>query len=180
MYKEQIRWAYTLQGGNLSKNEQDTVLKFVLLFNVFEARLFNPGQVNPRLTEMCEDLNNEKWFCVKEYDRYGRFFVDRYIINAEGNNRLRHLKRGMNQENTERLKNALTLLRHGQHDTDLFYSYLQIAYGFRNNLFHGSKEVLCLNLYYSCFRQINWLIHKLLSDMVDQNFKGLENKYPRR
>ena len=178
--KRQIEWAYTLKDNQLSMEKQDVVLKFMLLFNVFEARLFNPfnpGQVNARLVEMCKDLSEMEWFRIEKYDYYGNFFADRYITQNDG---LQKFARLHLNKYSNRVKNALIAFNEGEYDSDLFLSYLQIAYAFRNNLFHGSKDVLDLNVYLDCFKMINRLIYELLGDMADNSFRGLEYRYPRK
>ena len=189
--KEQVKLAYTLtlEGNEIHEPLKNTLLKFMFLFNVFEARLFqteNPLTNKPdktptsdRLLEICNNLKSEReWFQVKDYDKYGKFFVKRYI-DQDGNYDDRNLFRQRTPLVREKVKKAIVKLANEEYDDDLFYSYLEIAYRFRNNLFHGGKDTIYLSQYIECFDMVSWLIHKLLSDMVKKRFIGLVEKYPR-
>jgi hypothetical protein len=174
---EQIEWAYTLENGNLGKPEQDTIFKFMLLFNVFEARLLI-GSASQALPKICTDLKNQNWFRIDEYDEYGKFFLERYTDGSDGSIKFEQLKLSKKHNEYDEVKASFDNFKKGNRDDKLFLSYLRVAYRFRNNLFHGSKNALGLNVYVECFEKINWLMHKLLSDMVSNSFDGLDKKYP--
>jgi hypothetical protein len=173
--KRQVEWAYTLKGGDISQSDQEVIIKFLLLFNVFEARLFSSRNTNQILEKMCSDLLGESWFKKNEYDEYGRFFSNRYIKNGKLTSRFDSLEIASTYR--ERAENSLKDFHNGKYNDNLFLTYLLIAYRFRNNLFHGSKDAMGLNKYISCFEKINWMLHKLLSDMVINRFEGLDKKY---
>lgn len=180
---EQVNWAYTLEELFDSDENQNDVLKFMLLFNVFEAFLFIPGVSIPKkeaLTELCNDLGKEIWFNIKDYDDYGNFFADRYIDEYGRNTPYFDSLMPFSSEKTKiTVGTALRGLRSNKHTKSLFLSYLLIAYAFRNNLFHGSKRIMTLNEYSECFSKINHMMYKLLLNMVENDFRGLSRRYPR-
>ena len=185
--KDKIELAYTLtlkgtKPSKLSEQQRDTLLTFMLLFSVFEAELFRDAvKRETKCKEICEDLKHEKWFDIKDYDKFGNFFVERYMKDGKYNDH--HLFQGRRDHtDTGRIvQNAIEKLRKREYDDNLFYSYLEIAYRFRNKLFHGEKDALLdVNKQIDSLDKINWLMHKLLSDMVENKFIGLSEKYPKK
>ena len=176
--KDQVEFACTLslkgtKLSDLSDLDRETLLKLMLSFNVFEAMF---GQ---KPEQICKDLLEcRDWFNVKDYDTYGKFFVNRYF-NEEGNYDNHKLFRDENSAVAIVVKDVIERLKEGEYDEKLFYAYLEIAYRFRNNLFHGGKDVLELGRYTDCFEMITWMMYKLLGDIVDNKFAGLPESYPR-
>ena len=175
----QIEWAKTLTTDSLSDQDQKVILSFVLNFNIFEAQLFknNKEYVFIHLQALCNDLNKQHWFNLEEYDRMGNYVVARYV-NSDNKPKENFIRLRLNSEITKKVFNALSDFKSTDiRDDKLFYYYLEIAYSFRNNLFHGKKDNIGLNKYIDCFKEINFLINKLICDMCDNNYEGLKTKF---
>lgn len=181
----QLNWATSLEGNLLSEEEQKVIVKFLLLFNVFEARLFKDGYgVSNLLEQISKDLKLQNWYDISKYNLYGKFFSDRYINDKNkctGYFKNLKLKGTLNDKNSikYKCKDALVKFKNYKENNNdyLLNSYLEIAYRFRNNLFHGNKSTIGLNIYKECFEKIIFLIENLLKDMILNNFDGLNNKY---
>jgi hypothetical protein len=175
--RQQLKWANTLKGDIISPEDRDIIFKFVLFFNIFEDWLVQPDNKHQFLEPLCNDLRNEDWFQICQYDHYGSFFVNRYIRSGvDGKKRFDELK--LEKKFINIVRDSLEGFNNNELKDDLFFAYMLIAYRFRNNLFHGSKSSLGLDIYIECFEKINCMLYKLLSDMLDHQFKGLKEKYP--
>ena len=174
---------FTPGGGSvvLTDEQQETLVKFLLLFNLFEGVLFKQreGQQATNCQQIHNDLKNEGWFNVNDYNEFGLFFANRYIQNGQYNDRdLFRDRFGNRSADGEKVQIALEGLKAGVQNNDLFDCYLIIAYTFRNKLFHGAKDIPSLEEQIDCFETINWMMDKLLKDMVAGQFIGLRTKYP--
>ena len=56
---------------------------------------------------------------------------------------------------------------------DTIYAYFCIAYRFRNNLFHGNKQVLGLNIYDECFQVVIDFMCQIMDEMITNDFSLL-------
>jgi hypothetical protein len=170
---ERINYVHNLAKEKWSEEAKLTLLKFVFLFNIFESTLFTKEERGfTAIKRICSDLKKEdSWFKIRDYKEYGDFFVKRYLIDRT------HRIEDLNfekDEYREAVEKALEKLRNGSGDNgDLFLCYLVIAYRFRNNLYHGSKAVTKVEKFEECFEQINKLFLRLLTDMVDNRYKGI-------
>lgn len=177
---EQISWAYTLSTDRLTEPEQKAFLSFMFFFNIFEAHLFENGHgVNDLLKKINDDLLKESWFNINDYSFYGDFFKQRYV-NADGKQTSHFRLLQLNQSRKKAVFDILAKYKIADDNSnipDLFRAYLEIAYRFRNNLFHGSKGVHSLSQYTDCIEKINNLLYKLLTDMKSNGFHGLTKRY---
>ncbi len=177
--QKQIEWANTLETSLITKDSQNEILKLLINFNLFEAKLFKESRalVHERLMTICKTLKDETWFDIKDYEMFGKYFSERYV-DPDGTQNYKFdqlkLSREVKQETFETL---LKFKTEGKRSSDQMYYYLLISYRFRNNLFHGSKDPLGLNNYTDCFAQINTLINRLLLDMCKHEFSGLTHKF---
>lgn len=178
--KNQIKFA-KLEQVALSEKDKKTLIKFLLLFNVFEARLFENGQhVNDLLKQISADVAKEPWFDIALCDSFLTFFIKRYINdNGKTNNRFDQLRLTGHADNMTSPKGNAKAVLLGKElkQENILFACLCISYRFRNNLFHGSKDVLGLNAYYDCFEIIIEFITSLLEMMIENDFYGLNTKY---
>ena len=178
--QNQIRFA-KLEQTNLSKKNEKILIKFLLLFNVFEARLFKNGQhVNDLLKQISSDVVKESWFDMSLCADFLSFFRKRYIDdNGTTNKKFDNLKLAgsANDRTTPKGNAKAVILNKEAKQENILFACLCIAYRFRNNFFHGSKDVLGLNVYYDCFEVIIEFVTSLLEAMIDNDFSGLNTKY---
>lgn len=177
--KLQLEFAQ-LKNTSLSPEAQDQLVVFLLVFNVFEARLFKNGKgVSNLLKKISEDVVKERWFCDEIFKEYLIFFKERYVVEENVNKAFYLLRLSGEKNNVSNDKgNAMAvILGQEKGSGNVLRCCLCIAYRFRNNLFHGEKEVLGLDAYYDCFDKIVKFIVLLLEKMIDNDFKGLKDKY---
>ena len=175
-----LAFTFTQEGKELSTKQQATLLKFMLLFNVFEGALFTGSRSqDANCKEICANLAKcEDWFKIEDYyDEYGVFFVERFTKNGEYNDNNLFGGRRPQPDIGKTVKKVIEKLKNGDKDNgELFYSYLQIAFRYRNKLFHGEKTAFGLDQQIACFDKINWMMNKLLGDMMDHQFVGLNKE----
>ncbi len=169
-----------LKNSSLSSDEQHQLVVFLLIFNVFEARLFKDGRgVSTLLRKICSDLSNEKWLNMVDFQDYANFFKKRYVANGNmtGDFTRLRLTGSVSDVSTDRGNAKAVLLGRETSPEKVLLCYFGIAYRFRNNLFHGNKNVLGLNTYYDCFSKIVTFMVSVMDKMIDNNFSGLQTKY---
>ena len=156
----------------MTTEDQKVVFTFLMYFNIFEATFFknDRGKVRNRFLSLNNALSNENWFSIGKFDSFAMHFEDRYDSNStEGKNRFDqlHLSR---DDKLDFLFAIQEVGRNGVHHKKLLYFYLIIAYNFRNNLFHGKKNIEGLEHYREEFANINELLSQLMKDMADNCF----------
>ena len=169
-----------LKNSSLSSDEQHQLVVFLLIFNVFEARLFKDGRgVSKLLRNICNDIANEPWFRIGDFQDYADFLKKRYVANGTMTVNFSRLKlSGSASDVSTDRGNAKAVLLGKELSTDkVLLCYFCIAYRFRNNLFHGNKDVLGLNAYYDCFSEIVTFMVSIMDKMIANNFSGLQTKY---
>jgi hypothetical protein len=170
--------------SKFANRDIQSMVQFLLVFNVFEARLFKErGEpVSLRLQKIVKDLLENPLFKY-DFEPVFRCWVDRYIENGTTNQRFDNLKLSGRKDDVlsdrGRCKEALTKASNKQvvDDSEKLLCCFLVAYRFRNNLFHGNKNVFGLNLYTDCFQIITRFIASILDNMITMEFKGLTDKY---
>lgn len=149
---------------------------FLFYTSWFEELLFNyKDRQGPKKNEkICKDMFDLIDF--SKYDFFGSFFSERYITKNGTSNDFRKLR--LSNDDKPKVEQALRLYKtcHA-HSWELLWSYLSITYRFRNNMFHGSKGLVNLNIYVKQFEVINQFMHQLISDIIDNNYKGYNDHH---
>lgn len=156
---------------NIDDRTYNTCASFLFYTSWFEELLFNfSSRQGPRENEkICKDLSEiiDLW----KYDGYGNYFTSRYISNTGTTPKFRALKLRPGDGQTV----ARSLLQYSSNHTrdwKLLWSYLMIAYRFRNNMFHGSKGLDNLSSYVEQFEIINLFMRQLIGDIIDKGYTG--------
>lgn len=132
--------------SNIDSEEYVEVRNFMILWNLFEARLFdcnfgkNRGNIDNIHLE--DDIVNQTLQYLKE----------RYITNGSTN----HLLSGLhlrNNDNPALVQNVL--LGEINNFSDMIRTIITIIYRYRNNLFHGEKEIASLPMQKDNFMYAN-------------------------
>lgn len=179
--KDQIEKQLLMVDGNewnLKNRDQKILISFLFVFNVFEAHLIKENETAASARkEISRRIVEKEWFNIQICDDFLLFFKDRYINNES---RLNHkfgqlrLSGAVNRIETERGNAKSVLLDETDSAEKIMYCCLAISYRFRNNLFHGSKNILGLNLYYECFEVIIKFLKELMQQMLDNDFELLD------
>jgi len=173
--RSHLEWAFTLNDEYLPKEDKEAIIKFVLVFNIFENWLSKQDKnehIRDIRDQLCDDLHAADWFNVGEYEEYDQFFFER----LRENNRFQRME--FRSDNDRKLVEKFV---NGQRDDDLFKIYLILAYHYRHKFFHGAKYWATIKQdYVGCFKVIVRMMHKLLSDMLEHKFIGLDYKTNRK
>ena len=156
----------------MEPDDQIIVLEFLMYFNIFESTFFKDSGIKcyKKLELLSKELNQETWFDIKKFNFFANHFANRYDEKSpKGAKRYigLHLWPGDKDYLLPALK---AVIEQGEYDEKLLYYYLTIAYRFRNNLFHGEKNIEDLGNYREEFTYINQLLSWLMKDMADNNF----------
>ena len=160
----------------IDKNTSDLLLRFLLTFNLFERVFFDQtlrdedGKrylAHKHLLTLSEKLVREQGFQTDRMKEFARHFAERYEVTGyrNGNDKYESLymcpeiKRNV-AETLLYAENGTVPTRHRDDrfgdglDVDMIYHSLQIAYRYRNNLFHGLKGLEMLDQYQEEFKLI--------------------------
>lgn len=156
---------------NLQENTYYTCASFLFYTAWFEEKLFanEKGKRQcPSTSKIIADQLAPR-LDLTQYDEYGNYFVQRYLNDPKAAD-YRH---ALQFSDIEKLKSVLIEFRDKQtRNSDLLWTYLMIAYRFRNNMFHGSKGLINLNAYKEQFDLLNQFWDQLLRDIDSLKYYG--------
>ena len=164
-------------GCALNKEIFEQCATFLFYTSWYEELLFNNNRDERHSPEndkkICEVLCVKYHIDITAYDNFGIYFANRYIKPTGGKtDKFRNLKLNSAYLVFTCLK-AFKL--HRTRSSDLLWSYLQIVYRFRNNMFHGSKGLIHLPTYINEFKQINAFMHQFISDILNSGYEGFND-----
>lgn len=144
---------------DLNESDIESIQNFSLLWSVFEANYSNRNfQLNT-----IELRINQVTFDIQDYQIYLEYFRNRYVTNGRLNQRYPHLKvpNNRNQLLTEVLLNNNPNLTVSQ----IVLALIIIVYRYRNNLFHGEKDIRQIRFQRDNFAQSNSFLIKIMDDL---------------
>lgn len=169
----------------LNSELKDVILKFLFTFNIFESEFFEEPKsddsesnkkseykrVSQRENEI-QNICNENNYPVSILEKFQSHFCEVYLDNNEWSDRFRslkysnHNKNGFNENDMEHIYDFLNCSLENNKRFAI-KNALMISYKFRNNLFHGNKEIQDLKDFKDDFIEItNFLI--LLMEYLDK------------
>lgn len=127
-------WYNNKYGTNFSEDDLRNVKDFSLIWNVFEDNLC---ENNFSIQRLQQDLRNRN-IDINLFTNHLRYFKSRYIENGSLNDRFQFLyfRNNDRKELVERV-----LLGTETNPNNIILAIAIIVYRFRNNLFHGLKEM---------------------------------------
>lgn len=152
-----------------------------LLFNNKKERdpethkIRSPYQHNSKNDKIvCQALCHDYHINVRKYNSLGDYFSARYIdSNGQPTRKFARLHLGV--ATNEVFNNLTEYSTNGVLSWKLLWSYLQIVYRFRNNMFHGGKGMENLQGFNEEFEQINSFMHQFISDILKSEYKGFNS-----
>lgn len=152
---------------------------FLFYASWFEERLFSQKKgehQSPENTKKIAAYVAGK-IDLSSYDAYGNYFCNRYLNGSMPTHHFSQLQ--LSSKHSKNVQTALQdFLDTGKRDSELLWSYLMIAYRFRNNMFHGSKKLINLNTYVEQFDLLNRFWDQLLRDIDNIGYLGF-NQSPK-
>lgn len=133
---------------------------FLLLWNLFEYIYYDSThRLSPtKLLQLAEIAI--QYIDFKNYESFFTFFKKRYIERGETNQKFEGLY--FERENDEML--VRNTLINPSTNLEKLKALLLITYRFRNNLFHGRKEPVSINLYERPFKELNSFLMRFIED----------------
>ncbi|MGD1837585.1 MAG: hypothetical protein ACPKPY_05955 [Nitrososphaeraceae archaeon] len=157
MSNENVQWINERFRSNLTEGDLSSVSDFLLFWSLFEKIACNRQANIGSLFEFAQ--NNEHRFNRELVNDTMTYFKDRYFENGTVTERFQYL-RIQRQELSDFVVNTF------QNETPLFLDILKtcliIVYRFRNNLFHGEKNILKINTQDDNFKNSNNFLKHLL------------------
>ena len=143
---DEIEWIeqFLNSGGNLQSQGLSRVTNFVFLWNIFEATALDRDATLGKIRLLVDNLHQFQPLTVIELQGYLTYFSDRYF-NPNGKNTysLEGLKFRDNQsDQAAKAEVEAVLTRNEIRPEMILKALLIILYRFRNNLFHGNKEIV--------------------------------------
>lgn len=170
---DEIEWIMTFFDNSVDLRIEgiDRVRNFLLLWNLFETFACNKQADINSISLAVEAINAREAIQSELLADHLAYFADRYF-NADGSqkeifNGLKFRNRATDQAAKEAV--LRTLIKQETNPKENLKSLLFILYRFRNNLFHGEKEVIRLNGQIENFIVANDLLTKVLTIMKGQH-----------
>ena len=141
-------WINNRFGVALNEPVLGEIKDFALIWNVFEDQVcdnnFSIATVEQRIAE--------RNFTAAAFEDHLQYFKNRYIDNGETNGRFEFLYFRPN-DRREFVRRAL--LGELQDIRDILLAIVIITYRFRNNLFHGLKDIQVIDQQHTNFETAN-------------------------
>jgi hypothetical protein len=148
-------WINNRFGTNFSENDLSSVKDFSLLWNVFENIVCDNNCSVNRLSERLNPIV----FDLAKFENNLNYFKNRYISDGETNERFNHLNF---RNNDRRELVADVLLGNNNDNSESILALAIIVYRFRNNLFHGLKQMEFIDQQKGNFDNANMVLTAIL------------------
>jgi hypothetical protein len=136
-------------------DEIDSVRNFSLLWNLFERLVCHRNASVAALENAVSNLQGQDKLRIDDYNKFLKYFANRYIENGKTNRRFRMLN--FQRRNKRELVEAV-LMGNETAPEKILLAILIIVYRYRNNLFHGEKAIRDLPNQIDNFRNANQLL----------------------
>lgn len=149
-------WINRRYGIQLQDKDLKSVRDFSLVWNIFEATVCD---TNFSITKVEQALRNKN-FNLDDFVPFLEYFKDRYISNNNTNQRFEMLHFRPNDK-----KDFVAEVLLGQHSgtKQIILALVIIVFRFRNNLFHGLKDIRFIDEQKSNFDNANSVLTTLLN-----------------
>jgi len=166
---DELAWTMDFFDNSIDLNigGMDRVRNFVFLWNIFETFGCNKNADINSIKNLVDEINNREVITLEEFGEYVDYFSNRYY-NPNGDTT--YSIEGLlfrNYRNDQIAKNevAAVLTRQEVEPKKILKSLLIILYRFRNNLFHGGKQIVNLDTQIDNFICANNILINVLTKM---------------
>lgn len=143
-------------GVNYQESELNCIMKFSLLWNVFEGKKFNSSF---NITKFEGKINNLT-IDVSKFDSPLKYFRKRYVENEQTNTLFNNLNFRANDKK-DLVRDVLLGVENNPNKMVLAIGI--IVYRIRNNFFHGLKDIVHMNGQKENFKMANLVLKNLIS-----------------
>jgi len=154
-------------GGNLQAQGMDRVRNFVFLWNIFEDVAMSKKAEIVKLAALADQINGYFPYDAADFTEYVDYFSNRYF-NANGDKTysIEGLKfRGTANDQAAKSLVEAVLTQQEQNPVEIMKALLFIVYRFRNNLFHGEKQLVNIDGQVDNFIVANNILRMVLEKM---------------
>jgi hypothetical protein len=166
---DEFEWIATFFGNgvNLKVPDIQRITNFTFLWNMFETHAC--GQ-NASFTAIGNAVDRLASFDIKEFEPHLKYFKERYFDDKGGATRYFS---GLNWRTTAgdqaaKAKTTEVLTLQNTDPKEILKGLLYIMYRFRNNLFHGGKQIQSIDTQIPNFKVANSLLAKTMTLMKSQ------------
>jgi hypothetical protein len=153
------QWVNQYCHANRKDEDYDHVRDFLLLWSLYEFKLFNCEFTIAEMERKVDDLINQNRLNHTSFLSVFQYFQQRYTTSGTINNRFSKLL--INNQNHKQVVES-TLCDSNPSLRDQIFASAIIVYRFRNNLFHGIKDITQINYQKSNFDNANEFIIRML------------------
>ena len=152
-----IGWINERFGVQLAEKDVNQVKNFSLIWNIFEDTVCDRYCTIPKMKAAFQNKN----FNLIHFEVFLDYFKQRYVENGQPTEKFPGLR--ITNENYENL--VLAVLK-GKETTEreTVLALAIIVYRYRNNLFHGEKDIRTINLQNDNFQNANGFLQALLTN----------------
>ena len=166
---DELKWIMDFfdNAVDLSDEGIDRVRNFAFLWNIFEASACDKRANLNSIKDAVETLNNSEQLKSTDFEPFVDYFSNRYFnSNGDTTYSIDGLEFS-NSTNDQVAKDKVeSVLRRDEiRPKEIVKGLLYILYRFRNNLFHGNKQVVNLNTQIDNFIAANHILSIFLSIM---------------
>ncbi|WPU99070.1 hypothetical protein SNE26_23950 [Mucilaginibacter sp. cycad4] len=150
-----INWINNRFGTNFKEAEIESIKDFSLIWNIFERYVCN----NNFTIDRAENEISVKKIDIAKFQTHLDYFKSRYTENGNVNHRFAHLNFRANDR--QQLVNDV-LLGGVAKPNQVILALVIIVYRYRNNLFHGIKDIQLIDQQNENFEIANSFLTTLL------------------
>jgi len=150
-------WINQRFGTNFTEEDLLNVKNFALIWNVFESTTCANNFTINRIEQRIEERNID----IDIFAETIAYFKDRYVTNGTFNERFAHLNFRANDR--QPLVEDV-LLEFNTTPNDVILAIIIIVYRFRNNLFHGNKNIQEIDGQNENFLNANAFLSRLIDN----------------
>jgi len=150
-----IEWINNRFGTNFTENDLGSIKDFALAWNIFENLVCNNSCSVNQLAQRLNQIDFE----IGDFTEPLEYFKNRYVSNGVTNGRFEHLNF---RPNDRREIVEGVLLGQNNLTRDIVFALSIIVFRYRNNLFHGLKQIENIDQQRENFENANLVLTKIL------------------
>ncbi len=166
---DEIDWlaGFLLNAGDLKNEGLERVRNFVFLWNLFEDSAMQKDATIVKMKQLVDQINHASPINAADLSDFVDYFAQRYFDpTGQSPYSLDGLKFRNNANDQAAKAEVEAVLRKNEQSPDMILkALLIIAYRFRNNLFHGEKQLIEIDGQVSNFIAANNIIKLVLIKM---------------
>jgi len=150
-------WINLRYGTNFTEDDLKSVKDFTLMWNIFDSVTCSTHFSIVRFEQILINQNYD----INRFLPFLNYFKERYVVNNEFNNRFQHLN-FRNNDRKDLVKEVL--LGNNINEKEIILALIIIIFRFRNNLFHGVKDIQVIDEQRSNFENANEILKIIMEN----------------